>query len=213
MTEKKQKKRTLLIADGNYLVRQGLISILRDQSDYEIIGETDSFEEVIPLIEKEKPEGILIGISLQSGSGLSLIREIRTSFPRLKIVVIDTKEDINEIVAILKLGAQGYILKQCDRQEILDALRTVFGGKTFFCHNVISLNKSIESEKTVLVSERELQVLALISEGLTNKEIAGRIFISEHTVATHRKNLMRKFDANNNVDLVIKAIKERIIIP
>ncbi len=213
MAKTDQKKRSILIADGNYLVRQGLISILLSQTDYEVAGETDSFEEVIPLIEQLKPEGILIGINLQSGSGLPLIREVRTRFPKLKLVVIDTKEDVNEIISILKLGAQGYILKQCDRKEILDALRTVFGGKTFFCHNVISLNKSIETEKTVLVSERELQVLSLISEGMTNKEIAERIFISEHTVASHRKSLMRKFDAGNNVDLVIKAIKERIIIP
>jgi DNA-binding NarL/FixJ family response regulator len=213
MAKSELKKKSLLLADGNYLMRQGLISILREQPDYTILGETDSFDEVIPFITRNKPEGILIGLNLQSGSGIALIREIRSRFPKMKIIVIDTKEDVSEIIAILKLGAQGYILKQCDRNEILDALRTVFSGKTFFCHNVMTLNKTIESEKPVLVSERELQVLSLISEGMTNKEIAERIFISEHTVASHRKNLMRKFEAGNNVDLVIKAIKERIIIP
>lgn len=206
-------KVSLLIADSNYLIRQGLRSIFDDSIQYAVIGETDSFDNLIASIEIQDPDGILIGISLQSASAINVIKEIRTRFPKKKIVVIDTKEDVNEIVAILRLGAQGYILKQCDKGEILDALRTVFAGKTFFCHNVMRLNKSIESEKTILLSERELQVLSLISEGMTNKEIGERIFISEHTVASHRKNLMRKFEAGNNVDLVIKAIKERIIFP
>ena len=206
-------KVSLLIADSNYLIRQGLRSIFDDSMQYAVIGETDSFDNLIASIEIQDPDGVLIGISLQSASAIHVIKEIRTRFPKKKIVVIDTKEDVNEIVAILRLGAQGYILKQCDKGEILDALRTVFAGKTFFCHNVMRLNKSIESEKTILLSERELQVLSLISEGMTNKEIGERIFISEHTVASHRKNLMRKFEAGNNVDLVIKAIKERIIFP
>ena len=210
---KTSKPASLLIADSNYLIRQGLRSIFDDQPNYLVAGETDSFEHLIPLIDIHDPDGVLIGVSLQSVSAIQVIREIRTRFPKKKIVVIDTKEDVNEIVAILRLGAQGYILKQCDKGEILDALRTVFAGKTFFCHNVMRLNKSIESEQTILLSERELQVLSLISEGMTNKEIGERIFISEHTVASHRKNLMRKFDAGNNVDLVIKAIKERIIFP
>lgn len=210
---KTPKSASLLIADSNYLIRQGLRSIFDDQPNYTVSGETDSFEHLTTLIDIHNPDGVLIGVSLQSASAIQVIRDIRTKYPKKKIVVIDTKEDVNEIVAILRLGAQGYILKQCDKGEILDALRTVFAGKTFFCHNVMRLNKSIESEQTILLSERELQVLSLISEGMTNKEIGEKIFISEHTVASHRKNLMRKFEAGNNVDLVIKAIKERIIFP
>lgn len=210
---KTPKSVSLLIADSNYLIRQGLKSIFDDQPNYTVAGETDSFDHLTTLIDIHDPDGVLIGVSLQSASAIQVIRDIRTKYPKKKIVVIDTKEDVNEIVTILRLGAQGYILKQCDKGEILDALRTVFAGKTFFCHNVMRLNRSIESEQTILLSERELQVLSLISEGMTNKEIGEKIFISEHTVASHRKNLMRKFEAGNNVDLVIKAIKERIIFP
>lgn len=207
------KSASLLIADSNYLIRQGLKSLFDDQPNYTVVGETDSFDHLIPLIEIHNPDAVMIGVSLQSASAIQVIRDIRSKYPKKKILVIDTKEDVNEIVTILRLGAQGYILKQCDKGEILDALRTIFAGKTFFCHNVMRLNKSIESEQTIVLSDRELQVLSLISEGMTNKEIGEKIFISEHTVASHRKNLMRKFDAGNNVDLVIKAIKERIIFP
>lgn len=212
MTKKKDKY-SLLIADPNYLIRQGLRAIFDSESFYDVIGDTDAYENLSELIKEQNPDGVLIGVSMQSSSAIQIIRDIRTRFPRIKIVVIDTKEDVNEIVTILRLGAQGYILKQCDKGEILDALRTVFAGKTFFCHNVMKLNKSLEAEPAVLLSERELQVLSLISEGMTNREIGEKIYISEHTVASHRKNLMRKFEAGNNVDLVIKAIKERIIIP
>jgi DNA-binding NarL/FixJ family response regulator len=210
---KKRDKYSLLIADPNYLIRQGLRAIFDSEPFYDVIGDTDVYENLTELIKKQNPDGVLIGVSMQSSSAIQIIRDIRTRFPRIKIVVIDTKEDVNEIVTILRLGVQGYILKQCDKGEILDALRTVFAGKTFFCHNVMKLNKSLEAGPAVLLSERELQVLSLISEGMTNREIGEKIFISEHTVASHRKNLMRKFDAGNNVDLVIKAIKERIIFP
>jgi len=111
------------------------------------------------------------------------------------------------------MGVHGYILRQCDAEEIMEAIRAITANKNFFCSNVIQFNKSVAGSVENRLSMREVEILKLIAEGLTNNEIADKIYLSAHTVATHRKNLMRKFQAKNNVDLVISAIKESIIVP
>jgi DNA-binding NarL/FixJ family response regulator len=143
---------------------------------------------------------------------------LRQRLPAKKILVLDTNEDANEIIRLLSMGVHGYILKQCDHQEIIDAVNTILQGKNFFCSNVLKLNKTpvkslsqVDTDSTVRLSAREIEILELISQGLTNNEIADKTFISAHTVASHRKNLMKKFSARNNVDLVISAIKENFI--
>lgn len=202
----------VVVSDENYLVRQGLKSIFDSYPGFEIIEEVSQFEELTEKITKCKPDLVIIGLNIQGVSGEDIIRQILKQRSEQKIIVVDTKEDVNEIISILRMGVQGYILKHCDKQEILDAVHAVVNGKTFFCSNVMKLNKSA-SAKEIILSERELQVLSLISEGLTNNEIADKIYLSAHTIASHRKNLMKKFEANNNVDLVIKAIKEKFIAP
>ncbi|HEY8366326.1 MAG TPA: response regulator transcription factor [Bacteroidia bacterium] len=202
----------ILIAENNFLVRQGLRAIFDGEEGYQIIGETENYDQMLEMVSILKPRVLIIGINLQSESMVTYVQQVLILHPEVKILVIDIKEDVSEIVSILKAGVHGYILKQCDKGEILDAMRAILRGSNFYCHNVMKLNKTL-SERTVTLTQRELQVLNLISEGLTNKEIAEKIFLSDHTVASHRKNLMKKFDATNNVDLVIKAIKERIIFP
>lgn len=203
----------IFIADANFLVRQGLRSIFEGSDKYIVCGDTDDFKNLTESLNTHHPDVLIVGLNIQNIVGSEVIRHIFKEFPKQKILVVDTKEDINEIITILRLGVQGYILKQCDKSEILDAMRSILAGKTFFCSNVMRLNKSLAGSKEIILSERELQVLSLISEGMTNNEIGEKIFLSTHTVASHRKNLMKKFEAGNNVDLVIKAIKEKFIIP
>lgn len=202
----------ILIAENNFLVRQGLRAIFNEEDGFRIIGETENYDQMLEMVSVNKPKVLIIGINMQSESMVTYVQQVLILHPEVKILVIDIKEEVSEIVSILKAGVHGYILKQCDRSEILDAMRAILRGSNFYCHNVMKLNKTL-SERTVALTQRELQVLNLISEGMTNKEIAEKIFLSDHTVASHRKNLMKKFDATNNVDLVIKAIKERIIFP
>lgn len=214
LIEKDTKKKLvdILIAENNFLVRQGLHAIFTEEDGYRIVGDTENYDQMLEHVSLYKPRVLIIGVNLQSGSILSYIQQVLVLHPEVKILVIDIKEDVSEILSLLKVGVHGYILKQCDKSEIIDAMRAMLRGSNFYCHNVMKLNKTL-SERTVLLTQRELQVLNLISEGLTNKEIAEKIFLSDHTVASHRKNLMKKFEATNNVDLVIKAIKEQIIFP
>jgi len=203
----------IIISDPNYLVRQGLRLVFAASEGYQIVAETDNNEALPDLVKQHDPEVIVIGLSMPGISARDVISTLIRKYPKKKILVIDIVEDRNEIVQILQLGVQGYILRQCDRQEILDAVRTILSNKNFFCSNVIKFNENRNSGIFATLSAREVEILKLIAEGLTNNEIAEKVFLSAHTIATHRKNLMRKLSAKNNVDLVISAIKESIIVP
>ncbi len=207
----------LLIADAHYLVREGLKSIFENEKGFQVCAELENYDPILDEIIEHNPDVVILGMNIQGVSIVPVVTKILNSFPSKKILVLDTNEDTTEIITLLKLGVHGYILKHCDREEILDAIKAMVAGKTFFCSNVIKLNKKDLNEdahqNSIQLSEREIEVLELISQGLTNNEIAEKIFLSTHTVASHRKNLMRKLNARNNVDLVISAIKERFIIP
>jgi DNA-binding NarL/FixJ family response regulator len=215
----------IIIADQHYLIRQGLRSIFSDSSKYQIVYDTDDYIQIPLLINLYQADVVIIGLNIQGVNAIDVIRQTLREYPQVKILVLDTNENTDDIVTILRLGVPGYILKQCDHQEILDAVNTIMQGKNFFCSNVLKINKSENTENcagyetsvnlkdTVKLSAREVEILELISQGLTNNEIADKIFLSAHTVATHRKNLMKKFNAKNNVDLVICAIKEHFIVP
>lgn len=203
----------LIIADGNYLIRQGLKLILQGNKQFEILAETGSFESIFDLVRQHEPDVIIIGLNTPGASAMDVIDRLLHTFPKKKILVIDTIEDKQETIQILQMGVHGYILRQCDAEEIMEAIRAITSNKNFFCSNVIRFNKDVAGSMQEKLSMREIEILKLIAEGLTNNEIADKIFLSAHTVATHRKNLMKKFQAKNNVDLVISAIKESIIVP
>lgn len=207
------KPTKLIIADGNYLIRQGLRLIFQGNKELEIIGETGSFESIFDLVRDQDPDVIIIGLNTPGASAMDVIDRLLHMFPKKKVLVIDTIEDKQETIQILQLGVHGYILRQCDAQEIMEAIKAITANKNFFCSNVLQFNKDLEGGVQGRLSMREVEILKLIAEGLTNNEIADKIFLSAHTVATHRKNLMKKFQAKNNVDLVISAIKESIIVP
>lgn len=207
------KPTKLIIADGNYLIRQGLRLILQGQKQFDILGETGSFESIFDLVRQYEPDVIIIGLNTPGASAMDVIDRLLHTFPKKKILVIDTIEDKQETIQILQMGVHGYILRQCDAQEIMDAIKAITANKNFFCSNVLQFNRDVAGSVESKLSMREVEILKLIAEGLTNNEIADKIFLSAHTVATHRKNLMKKFQAKNNVDLVISAIKESIIVP
>jgi len=201
----------IVIVDPNYLVRLGLKSVLENEPMFKIQAEFSNFNDCINAVNILNPDLLILGFTVHSVSGPDVVKQVKKKRNDQKILVVDTKEDLNDIIVTLRMGVQGYILRQCDRDEILEASRQVLNGKTFFCSNVVKINKS--QKDSIELSERELQVLSQIAEGLTNNEIGEKIFLSPHTVATHRKNLMKKFKAANNVDLIIRAIKHHILVP
>lgn len=210
----------ILIADAHYMVRQGLRSVLNEKPEFRVVADTDDYQAALALALTYQPDVIIVGLNVLGAKAIDTISYIMKNLPKQKILVLDSNENVSDIIQILKLGVHGYILKQCDGPEIIDAINVILRGKNFFCSNVLKLNNEDTSccgseldckHAVINLSDREIEVLELISQGLTNNEIADKIFLSSHTIATHRKNLMKKFQAKNNVDLVISAIRENFI--
>jgi len=215
----------IALADSQYLMRLGMRSVVLDTPHIKVIAETDCYEKLAEVIFTYQPNICIIGINQHTEKPAELTKELLEHFPETRLLIVDTLEKSSEVIGLLQTGVQGYILKQCDRDEIIQAIETIHAGRNFYCSNVIRFNNEridyncsghtlfFRKEDNTRLSNRELEVLKLIAEGFTNNEIADRIFVSSHTVATHRKNLMKKFHAKNNVDLVISAIKEQLITP
>lgn len=180
---------------------------------YQVVAEADTYDSIFDVVKDTDADLIVIGLNMPGSSAKEAIGQLLMRFPKKKILVIDTLEDRHEMLQILQLGVHGYILRQCDEEEILDAVNAIMHNKNFFCSNVMQFNEEVEADQATKLSLREIEILKLISNGLTNNEIADKLYLSSHTVATHRKNLMRKLKAKNNVDLVISAIRESIIVP
>lgn len=205
-----KKKKTILIADAHFLVRQGLQTIFVNHPEFAVVADTGSYDTVKSLLSIYKPDILLIGLNVQGTSAEAVILEILQTSEQ-KVLVLDTNEDYDSVVRLLESGVHGYILKQCDAAEIIEASNAICADKNFFCGNVLNIRKDKSSPNIIesrILSSREMEVLRFIAEGLTNNEIADKLNLSAHTIASHRKNLMRKFNAKNNVDLVVSAIKE-----
>ncbi|MCZ2444191.1 MAG: response regulator transcription factor [Flavobacteriales bacterium] len=215
----------IAIADSQYLMRLGMRTVVQSTTNIHVVAETDKYDQLPELLFTYQPDVCIIGINQHTENPVEIVKQMVQHFEKTRILIVDTLENPNEVISLLQTGVQGYILKQCDRDEIIQAIESIHTGRNFYCSNVIRLNSGkieyncsghtvyFKKNENLRLSNRELEVLKLIAEGYTNYEIADKIFVSSHTVATHRKNLMKKFQARNNVDLVISAIKDQLITP
>jgi two-component system NarL family response regulator len=194
----------VLIADNQLLTREGIISILSGITDIKIVGQVKSmieFEETIDVLE---PDVIILDYR-----NADVIKKASKYFDVSRILVISNKQKKNEIQEVIDLGIKNYVSKECRKQELVNAVYAAAKGKQFFCEQVLQIligNKITgkTTEDVPQLSIREKEIIQLVAEGLTNKEIAGRLFLSIHTVKTHRKNMIRKlgFTFKNAAELM-----------
>jgi len=205
----------ILIANNNLIVGEGLKTILQSQYRNRVLGVVDSKESLIQSSKKYFPDLIVIDYSNEK-FGVDCIAEIRKIYKNTKVIAITDVQPKQTILKALKSGVDSYLLDDCQKPEILEAIEDTTKGKQFYCGHVIDIISEKEDEASdgcegVSLSERELEVIKLISEGLTNKEIADNLCLSTHTVNTHRKNIMNKLGIKNTAGIVIYAFKENII--
>lgn len=207
----------VLLADNNYLIREGIKSILSRHKDIEVIGEVDNSKELYAIVEKQHPTVVMIDYCC---FGIENLRNLLESTTSSKILGITNELSYNAVEEVMNTGIHGHIFKDCDRNEIVDAVYAMVKGEKFFCGKIletIAKKDEIDSRpvsyscQAVNISFREAEVIKLIAEGLTNKEIAEKLCLSNHTVTTHRKNIMNKLGINNTAALVLYAIKENIV--
>ncbi|MBN4061986.1 MAG: hypothetical protein COA57_06465 [Flavobacteriales bacterium] len=206
------------IANSNFVVREGLKSLIAKLNGVEVVAEAENSKQLLSTVVDVCPDLILIDYSTPLFK-IEDIRAVLNILPGVKVLAITELTEKAIIENALKSGVDGHILNCCDKQEITDAIYSITKGDRFFCGKVLDLMKDESFERhsvscaPISLSGREMEVISHIAEGFTNKEIADKLFLSTHTVMTHRKNIMNKLGVNNTAGVVIYAVKENLISP
>lgn len=203
----------LIIADDHQLILQGLVSIFEDCNDIEVIAEASNGLELLNYVEALKPNAVMVDLDMPVMDGFSAIQKIREKGFACKILMLSMHQERSLIAKAIEIGADGYLLKTAAPDEIINSIQAVLDGKKVFSADLtLSLLTSDSSVTTSQSSElenltqREKEIIALVAQGKSNKEIGEQLFISHRTVDTHRTNLMKKIDVNNVAGLIRWAI-------
>ncbi|MBD1425077.1 response regulator [Sphingobacterium arenae] len=198
------------IVDDHKILTEGLQSLIQDSGIAQVVGVAHSATECRLSLGFWKPDILLLDVGLPDTSGLDFCKEIKEQFPKIKVLALTTHNEYAIVRQMLDNGASGYLIKNAMADEVLMGIEVVAAGGTFLCHEIDLLMKR-PSEKNIWLSPRERELLRLISEGLTNTEIADQIFLSPETIRGYRKNLLLKLGAKNTAVLVKMAIEQKLI--
>ncbi len=209
----------IIIADDHQLFIDGIKSILKSIRNMEIIGEVNNGNLLLELLEQQQCDVILMDINMPEMNGIDATKIIKSKFPGIRILMLTMYSSRDYIEKLLRVGADGYILKNTGKEELQEAIETVYKGESFFSKEVTErimegLQKKKTAEKNAYVvelTEREIDVLKLIVQEFTTTEIAEKLFISTHTVETHRKNLISKLNVRNIAGLVKYAMQHGLV--
>lgn len=203
-------KTKLFIVDDHYIVVEGIRSLLENEKDIEWLGHAMNAQSCLAFLKNNKPDVILMDINLPDTSGIDLCKEVKENYPTTFIIGLSTFNQQSVVRKMVDNGASGYVLKNATLEELIDAIDTVMDGGIYYSDEV---SKVLESAKVneVVITRREKEVLVLISEGLTNAEIAEKLFVSVTTIDSHRKNLLAKFNTPNIASLMAHAIRMQLI--
>lgn len=216
------KKIQLLIVDDHTLFRESLRSHLNAIEDFLVVGEAADGIEAINKTEQLYPDIVLMDYAMPNLNGLEATRQIKANNPLVKILILTMYETGPHIYQILRAGASGYILKKAPTHELISAIKAIYGGEAFLCPSAAKYLLAdhlalAKGNKTDDIDEglttRELELLSLIADGKTSKEISNLLHISINTVQVHRLNLMKKLDIHDRTQLVRYAIRKGLIIP
>ncbi|MBI9064953.1 MAG: response regulator transcription factor [Marinilabiliaceae bacterium] len=214
-----KKKITIAIVDDHELFTDGLEVVLSQIEDFEIVSKASNGREFLEQIELLHPDIVLMDISMPEMDGIETTQRVLAKFPDLKIITLSSYGDDVYYYKMIKAGAHGFVQKKSGKKELETAIRTVFAGNNYFPHElmrkiIFKIGNQPEGGITnikVELSKREKEVLVLICQGFSNKEIAEKLFISPNTVDNHRSNLLSKTSTRNAAHLVLFAIKEKLI--
>ena len=198
------------IIDDHKILTEGLKGLIEESEKAQVIGVAHSASEARSALGFWRPDVILLDVGLPDVSGLDLCKEIKTSFPEIKVLALTTHNEYSVVRQMLENGASGYLIKNAMADEVMAGIESVLAGNIFLCHEIDLLMKR-PSDKNIWLSPREREMLLLISEGYTNAEIADKIFLSPETIRGYRKNLLLKLGAKNTAVLVKMALEQKLI--
>ncbi|SHF73151.1 two component transcriptional regulator, LuxR family [Flavobacterium segetis] len=212
------------LADDHQILIDGIKTLLQTNSSFKVVGFSTDGTDLYEKVKNNKADILILDINMPGVDGIEVIKEFaKNGFP-CKIIVLSSHDDLRIIKEVMKLGSSAYLTKKCAGENIINAILAVNNGEEYFCKDVRQkifttitkgnpkLNKTIITGNSNL-TERELEIIILISLEFSGKEISDQLFISANTVETHRKNIMKKLDAKNSISLVKYAIKHNLVNP
>ncbi len=211
----------VLIADDHGVVRKGLRFLLSGEPSIEVCGEATTGKEAVDLITQLQPQVVVMDIAMPALNGIDAAAQISKKTPKVGIIMLSMYSDEEFLLRALSVGAKGYLLKDSAEEDIIRAVQTVAKGMTFFSplitHSLLDdyrrrIQQQKEPDSYELLTDREKELLQLLASGKTNKEAATAMGVSASTVETHRANLMQKAGLRNTAELVLYAVRKRVIM-
>ncbi|PKP29894.1 MAG: DNA-binding response regulator [Bacteroidetes bacterium HGW-Bacteroidetes-16] len=208
----------ILIADDHQLFREGLMTLLSSALNIEIVAQAENGKQTIEKAKKLNPDIILMDIGMPIINGIEATGILQMEAPKIKVIALTMHSEKHFIKGMLEAGAYGYLFKNCAYDELIDAINTVYAGKKylsdditeFIIHDYIGKPKNKQEDDPQL-SAREMEILKLIADGKTSREISELLFVSIKTIGTHKQNILNKLNMNSTADLVKYAIKKGLI--
>jgi two-component system, NarL family, nitrate/nitrite response regulator NarL len=204
----------VVLVDDHHIVLDGLKSLLESDPEFSIIAALQSAEEVLEFLKKDQPDILLTDYTLPGISGLDLFKRVRASYPKIKVAVLSMHDEASLVRNVLKEGVNGYLLKNIQQFELRNALKQISMGFPYVSPEItriMMMELKQPEQKSELLTEREKEILKLIAKEFSNKQMAEKLFISERTVETHRKNIFRKTNTNTLVGLIKFAFEHNLV--
>ena len=207
----------IMLADDHRLVRSGLSNLLAAQPGWAVTGEADDGQQLLVLVDAAPPDVVVLDLNMPRLNGIETTRRLKADHPDVRVVVLSMHDEPEYLIRSLQSGADAYVFKQVEPEVLLEAIRTVVQGRRYFPSEVaaalsgVSLGEHAAESGVASITPREREVLALVAKGLSNKEIAERLFVSPRTVETHRARLLKKLEARNTAELVQLALRFGLI--
>ncbi len=207
----------ILLADDHKITRQGLRSLLEKQADIKVVAEAEDGREAVSLARELHPDVVIMDVSMPDMNGMAATRQILGESQKIKVIALSMHSDTLFISEMLKSGASGYLLKDCAFEELREAIRTVIAGNIYLSPAISDvvvddylyrLSKTSSSDSGEVLTDRELEVLQLMAEGKSTKQIALQLYISVKTVETHRRQIMNKLNLHTVAELTKYAIRK-----
>jgi len=210
----------VLICDDHALFRRGLIMVLESEDGIEVVAEAEDGEDAIRKAEEVAPDVVLMDVRMPRMSGIEATSAIAEAVPTAKILMLTVSDEEEDLYEAVKAGATGYLLKEISIEEVANAIRAVVTGQSLISPSMASKllsefnNLAKQAQQKVLVpklTDRELQVLKLVAQGMSNREVAEELFISENTVKNHVRNILEKLHLHSRMEAVVYAVREKLL--
>jgi len=224
VSEKAEQSERLrvLVCDDHALFRRGLQMVLDQEEDLELVGEASDGVEVVTKAQELMPDVILMDVRMPKRSGIEAASDIKETLPHVKILMLTISDEEADLYEAIKAGASGYLLKEIPIEEVADAIRSVWAGQSRISPSMASklltefaaMSKASEDKPPMpapRLTEREMEVLRLVAQGLNNRDIAKKLFISENTVKNHIRNILEKLHLHSRMEAVVYAVREKMI--